>query len=67
MWGDAYGMYDTYKRNCETSVFADFRVAYYASMHEAAMRLKGGLIMPLWENLNNARLSNEMKKIKEKM
>ncbi len=67
MWGDAYGMYDTYKRNCETSVFADLRVAYYASMHETAMRLKGGFIMPLWEDLNYARLKKEMKKIKEKM
>lgn len=67
MWGDAYGLYETYKRSCEISEFADFRVAYYASMHEAAMRLKGGLIMPLWEDLNNARLKKEMKKIKEMM
>ena len=67
MWGDAYGLYETYKTNSEMSEFADFRVAYYASMHEAAMRLKGGLIMPLWEDLNNARLKKEMKKLKEKM
>lgn len=67
MWGDAYGLYETYKRNCEISEFIDFRVAYYASMHEAAMRLKGGLTMPLWEDLNNARLKKEMKKLKEKM
>ncbi|MBQ8028603.1 MAG: phosphotransferase [Clostridia bacterium] len=67
MWGDAYGLYETYKSNSEMSEFSDFRVAYYASMHEAAMRLKGGLIMPLWEDLNNARLKKEMKKLKEKM
>ena len=67
MWGDAYGLYETYKRKCKTSEFTDFRVAYYASMHEAAMRIKGGLIMPLWENLNNARLKKEMKKTREKM
>lgn len=67
MWGDAYKLYETYKRNCETSEFTDFRVAYYASMHEAAMRLKGGLIMPLWEDLNNARLKKEIKRIKEKI
>ncbi len=66
MWGDAYGLYETYKRNCETSEFTDFRVAYYASMHEAAMRLKGGLIIPLWEDLNNVRLKKEMKRLKEK-
>ncbi len=67
MWGDAYGLYETYKRNYETSELTDFRVAYYASMNEASMRLKGGLIMPLWEDLNNARLKKEMKKIREKM
>ncbi len=67
MWGDAYGLYKTYKQKCKLSVYTDFRVAYYASMHEAAMRLKGGLIMPLWEDLNNARLKKEMKKLKEKM
>ena len=67
MWGDAYGLYETYKQKYELSEYADFRVAYYASMHEAAMRLKGGLIMPLWEDLNNARLKKEMKKLKEKL
>lgn len=67
MWGDAFGLYETYKRNCEPSAYIDFRVAYYAAMHEAAMRLNGGLIMPLWEDLNNARLKKEMKKLKEKM
>ncbi|MBQ9849164.1 MAG: phosphotransferase [Clostridia bacterium] len=66
MWGDAYCLYETYKQKCKLSEYADFRVAYYASMHEAAMRLKGGLIMPLWEDLNNARLKKEMKKLKEK-
>ena len=63
MWGDAYGLYETYKEKCPLSEYTDFRVAYYASMHEAAMRLKGGLIMPLWEILNNARLKKEMKKL----
>ena len=67
MWGDAYGLYETYKKNSETSDFTDFRVAYYASMHEAAMRLNGGLIMPLWEDLNNAGLKKEMKKLQENL
>lgn len=67
MWGDAYGLYETYKRNCKASEYTDFRVAYYGAMLEASMRLKGGLIMPLWESLNNARLKKEMKKLKEKM
>ena len=67
MWGDAYGLYETYKRKCEMSEFTDFRVAYYGAMHEASMRLKGGYIVPFWEDLDFAHLKKEMKKIKEKM
>ncbi len=63
MWGDAYGLYEAYKRKCRTSEFTDFRVAYYGAMLEASMRLKGGHIVPLWEDLNFARLKKEMKKI----
>ncbi len=66
MWGDAYGLYETYKRKYKASEFTDFRVAYYGAMLEAAMRLKGGHIVPLWEDLNFARLKKEMKKIKMK-
>ncbi len=67
MWGDAYGLYEAYKRKCGASQFTDFRVAYYGAMLEASMRLKGGHVIPLWEDLNFARLKKEMKKIKEKM
>lgn len=67
MWGDAYGLYETYKRKCEMSEFTDFRVAYYGAMLEVSMRLKGGHIVPLWEDLNFARLKKEIKKLKEKM
>lgn len=63
MWGDAYGLYETYKRKCKTSEFTDFRVAYYGAMLEASMRLKVGHIFPIWEDLNFARLKKEMKKI----
>ena len=66
MWGDAYGLYHRYKEKSDLGKYADFRVAYYASMHEASMRLGGGLTMPLWEDLNNKRLRTEMKKIKNK-
>ena len=65
MWGDAYGLYETYKRKCGMSGLTDFRVAYYGAMLEASMRLKGGHIVPLWEDLNFARLKKEMKKIKK--
>ena len=63
MWGDAYGLYETYKRRSRTSQFTDFRVAYYGAMLEASMRLKGGHTIPLWEDLNFARLKKEMKKM----
>ena len=63
MWGDAYGLYETYKRRNKMSEYTDFRVAYYGAMLEASMRLKGGHIVPLWEDLNFARLKKEMKKI----
>lgn len=64
MWGDAYGLYETYKKKCKMSEYTDFRVAYYGAMLEASMRLKGGHIVPLWEDLNFARLKKEMKKLK---
>ena len=67
MWGDAYGLYETYKQKYRLSEYADFKVAYYGAMNEAHCRLGGGLIMPLWEILDNARLKNEMKKLKEKI
>lgn len=65
MWGDAYGLYKTYKEKYPLSEYADFRVAYYASMHEASMRLSGGITVTLWEDLNNIRLKKEIKKITE--
>lgn len=65
MWGDVFGLYETYKRKYKLSEFADFRVAYYAAMNEASCRLGGGLIFPLWEVLCNIRLKKEMKKMKK--
>ena len=65
MWGDAFGLYDTYKQKSNLSKFADFRVAYYGAMNEASCRLSGGLIMPLWEILWNRKLKKEMNKLKK--
>ena len=64
MWGDAYGLYGKYKEKYPLDEYADFRVAYYAAMHEASMRLSGGIAITLWEDLNNIRLRKEMKKIR---
>lgn len=67
MWGDAYGLYETYKQKYKLSEYADFRVAYYGAMNEAHCRLGGGLIFTLWEFLCNNRLKKEMKKLKDVM
>ena len=63
MWGDAFGLYEAYKKKTGLGDDADFRVAYYGAMHEASMRLKGGLIVPVWEDLDMKRLKKEMKKL----
>lgn len=64
MWGDIFGLYETYKQKCKLSEYTDFRVAYYGAMNEASCRLGSGLIFPLWEILCNNRLKREMKKLR---
>ena len=60
MWGNAFKLYDTYKSKCEMSEHCDFKVAFYGALHENSMRLKGGLIVPVWEIQNNNRLKKVM-------
>ncbi len=62
MWGNAYKLYDTYKSKCQTSEHCDFKVAFYGALHENSMRLKGGLVVPVWEIQNNIRLKKAMAK-----
>lgn len=62
MWGNAFSLYDTYKSKCKMSEHCDFKVAFYGALHENSMRLKGGLIVPVWEIQNNIRLKKAMKK-----
>ncbi len=62
MWGNSYNLYDTYKSKCKMSEHCDFKVAFYGALHENSMRLKGGLIVPVWEIQNNNRLKKAMKK-----
>ncbi len=62
MWGNAFSLYDTYKSKCKMSEHCDFKVAFYGALHENSMRLKGGLIVPVWEIQNNNRLKQAMKK-----
>ena len=64
MWGDSFGLYEEYKKRCKLSENCDFKVAYYGALHEASMRLGGGLTVPLWEIMCNARLKKEMSRIK---
>lgn len=62
MWGNAFSLYDTYKSKCKMSKHCDFKVAFYGALHENSMRLKGGLIVPVWEIQNNNRLKIAIKK-----
>ncbi len=62
MWGNAYKLYDTYKTKCKMSEHCDFKVAFYGALNENSMRLKGGLIVPMWEIQNNTRLKKAMTK-----
>lgn len=62
MWGNAFKLYDTYKSKCEMSEHCDFKVAFYGALHENSMRLKGGLIVPVWEMQNNNRLKKVMER-----
>lgn len=62
MWGDMYGVYETYKKKYPVSQHCDFKVAFYGALHEYSMRLKGGLVIPVWEIENSLRLKKAMKK-----
>lgn len=62
MWGNTFSLYDTYKSKRKMSEHCDFKVAFYGALHENSMRLKGGLIVPVWEIQNNNRLKKAMKK-----
>lgn len=62
MWGDFFGLYKTYKKKYPVSKHCDFKVAFYGTLHEYSMRLKGGLVIPVWEIENSLRLKKEMKK-----
>lgn len=62
MWGNAYKLYDTYKSKCKMSEHCDFKVAFYGALNENSMRLKGGLVVPVWEIQNNIRLKKAMAK-----
>ncbi len=62
MWGNAYRLYDTYKSKCQMSEHCDFKVAFYGALNENSMRLKGGLVVPVWKIQNNVRLKKAMAK-----
>ena len=62
MWGNSYKLYDTYKSKCQMSEHCDFKVAFYGALNENSMRLKGGLVVPVWEIQNNIRLKKAMKR-----
>lgn len=62
MWGDCYGLYETYKSKTGLRDYSDFRVAYYAAINEASCRLNGAIHIPFWEIQCNNILKKEMSK-----
>ena len=63
MWGNSFGLYDTYKSKCGMSEYCDFKVAFFGAINEAGCLLTSGVHMPLWEILCFNRLKKEMKKL----
>lgn len=64
MWGDAFGLYQTYKSKCNLSEHTDFRVAYYAAMNEASCRMGNGIHLLVWEMLCNRNLKKAIEKLR---
>ncbi|MGN0486744.1 MAG: phosphotransferase [Acutalibacteraceae bacterium] len=62
MWGDSFGLYETYKKQRRLSENCDFKVAYYAAMNEAKCFFDSGESFALWQGLCNRNLRREMKK-----
>lgn len=62
MWGNSFGLYNTYKKMNTVSQHCDFKTAYYGALNEASCRLGNGLIMPVWEIQCNHRLKKALKR-----
>lgn len=63
MWGDCYGLFETYKKNCKLSPNSDFRIAYYGAINEIKCFIESGEDFALWRNLWNNMLKKELNKL----
>lgn len=64
MWGDQYGLYETYKKNYKLSSNSDFRIVYYGAINEVNCFVESGEDFALWQGIWNRRLLRETENLK---
>lgn len=62
MWGDMYGIYDTYKKYAELSDNCDFKIAYYGFVNEIKCFRNSGEDFAIWRGIWSRRLRKELSK-----
>lgn len=62
MWGDMYGLYDTYKKHCKLSENCDFKIAYYGFVNEIKCFRNSGEDFAIWRGIWSRRLRKEIQK-----
>ena len=63
MWGDLYGIYDTYKKYAKLSDNCDFKIAYYGFVNEIKCFRNSGEDFAIWRGIWSRRLKKELSKI----
>ncbi len=63
MWGDMYGLYDTYKKYAVLSDNCDFKIAYYGFVNEIKCFRNSGEDFAIWRGIWSRRLKKELSKI----
>ena len=62
MWGDMYGIYDTYKKYAALSESCDFKIAYYGFVNEIKCFRNSGEDFAIWRGIWSRRLRKELGK-----
>ena len=62
MWGDLYGIYDTYKKYAKLSDNCDFKIAYYGFVNEIKCFRNSGEDFAIWRGIWSRRLRKELSK-----
>ena len=62
MWGNQYGLYETYTALCGASPHRELKVAFYGALNEAACILRAGVGYEIWQQLWNRRLQAQLER-----